>query len=80
MPGHTPLHPPSGWTTERISKLIELHNQGLTASQVGKLMGVSRNAVIGKVSRLRHAGVPALKLKPPAAPTVKKKYESFFGW
>lgn len=41
------------WTDERIAKLEELWNEGLTASAIAKELGdVTRNAVIGKVHRL----------------------------
>lgn len=42
------------WTDERIEKLKELDRQGLSASMIAEqLRGVSRNAVIGKLHRLR---------------------------
>ncbi|MGE0845515.1 MAG: GcrA family cell cycle regulator [Flavobacteriaceae bacterium] len=40
------------WTDERVEKLRGLLAEGLTASQIGARLGVTRNAVIGKVSRL----------------------------
>jgi GcrA cell cycle regulator len=43
----------SSWTDERIEKLKNLWSEGLSASQIaGRLGGVTRNAVIGKVHRL----------------------------
>ena len=46
------------WTDERVDTLKKLWAEGLSASQIaGKLgMGVTRNAVIGKVHRLNLAG------------------------
>jgi GcrA cell cycle regulator len=46
------------WTEERVETLKRLWAEGLSASQIaGKLgMGVTRNAVIGKVHRLNLAG------------------------
>lgn len=42
------------WTDERVDLLKKLWSEGLTASQIAsKLGGVSRNAVIGKVHRLK---------------------------
>ncbi|MGH6779910.1 MAG: GcrA family cell cycle regulator [Bradyrhizobium sp.] len=44
---------PPTWTTERI-ELLKLHfAAGLTCRQIANEIGVSRNAVIGKVSRLK---------------------------
>ena len=41
------------WTDERVEKLKELWAEGMSASQIAKVMGgVTRNAVIGKVHRL----------------------------
>lgn len=58
------------WTDDRISKLIELFAEGLSASQIAfKLGGATRNSVIGKVSRLglSRTNVPK-KPKEPRAP------------
>ena len=46
------------WTDERVELLKKLWSEGLSASQIaGRLgMGVTRNAVIGKVHRLGLAG------------------------
>ncbi|MEN3794509.1 GcrA family cell cycle regulator [Fulvimarina sp. MAC3] len=42
------------WTDERVSTLKQLWTEGLSASQIAdKLGGVTRNAVIGKVHRLK---------------------------
>ena len=46
-----------GWTEERVELLKKLWNEGLSASQIaGRLGGVTRNAVIGKVHRLGLSG------------------------
>ncbi|MBN9270850.1 MAG: GcrA cell cycle regulator, partial [Mesorhizobium sp.] len=45
------------WTDERVELLRKLWSEGLSASQVAaQLGGVSRNAVIGKVHRLKLSG------------------------
>lgn len=40
------------WTAERTEKLKVLHSEGLSCSQIGDAIGVTRNAVIGKIHRL----------------------------
>ncbi len=45
------------WTDERVDILKKLWSEGLSASQIaGRLGGVTRNAVIGKVHRLGLSG------------------------
>ena len=45
------------WTDERVEQLKKLWTEGLSASQIAaQLGGVSRNAVIGKVHRLKLSG------------------------
>lgn len=45
---------PSNWTPERVAKLLEIWPLGTSASEAAALIGgVSRNAVIGKVHRLK---------------------------
>jgi GcrA cell cycle regulator len=46
-----------GWNDERVDLLKKLWSDGLSASQIaGRLGGVTRNAVIGKVHRLGLSG------------------------
>jgi GcrA cell cycle regulator len=54
----------SPWTPERIAQLKSCFAAGMTCSEIGAAIGVSRNAVIGKIHRLglsgeRPAGVRA---------------------
>jgi GcrA cell cycle regulator len=59
------------WTEERVEALKKLWLGGFSASQIaGELGGVSRNAVIGKVHRLKLAG--RAKSPTPAAPKPRK--------
>ena len=45
------------WTDERVEQLKNLWTEGLSASQIARVLGgVTRNAVIGKVHRLGLAG------------------------
>lgn len=58
----------STWTDDRIKKLKELWEKGLTASQISQeLGGITRNAVIGKAHRLGLSGRPS-----PVKTTAKK--------
>lgn len=73
--GETLTQSPSGekmpWTEERVAILSKLWADGLSASQIaGKLgMGVTRNAVIGKVHRLNLSGrVTQARSTEPRAP------------
>lgn len=40
------------WTQEATDKLSELWGAGYTSTEIGKRMGVSRQAVMGKVTRM----------------------------
>src|SRR3982751_1872685 len=54
-----------GWTEERVELLKKLWLEGLSASQIAGVLGegVTRNAVIGKVHRLKLSG----RAKPASA-------------
>lgn len=67
----------AGWTDERTEKLKVLHGQGLSASQIAKILGgVTRNAVIGRAHRIglgpigggRASAPPRHKTYAPAQP------------
>jgi len=47
------------WTTERIDELTRLWAQGHSASAIGKQLGVSKNAVVGKAHRLKLTARPS---------------------
>src|ERR1700742_3485651 len=58
------------WTDERFELLRKLWSEGLSASQIAaQLGGVSRNAVIGKVHRLKLSS----RGRAAAAPVRQKK-------
>ena len=69
------------WTDERVELLKKLWAEGLSASQIAtQLGGVSRNAVIGKVHRLKlsargrtSSAQPRAKKAPAASPTTAQK-------
>ena len=56
------------WTEGRIAKLTELWGSGSSASQIATALncGFTRNAVIGKVTRLKLTRDPNAKPKPRA--------------
>lgn len=48
-------------------KLVEMWNSGLTATEIGKELGVTKNAIIGRVNRLREKGVGLRTRSEPEA-------------
>ena len=40
------------WTPERIEQLTTLWEEGITTAEIGRRIGVTKNAVIGKVHRI----------------------------
>ena len=44
------------WTPERVSELQRLWGTGASAAQIGRALGVTKNAVVGKVHRI---GLPS---------------------
>ena len=56
------------WTEDHIKTLIALWEEGLTTSQIGERIGITKNAVVGKVHRL---GLP--KRGSPIKPKPEKK-------
>lgn len=77
------------WTVEKIDEMKKLAHEGHSASQIGAVLGCSRNAVIGKMHRLkfqfftRPKVAPRLKPAPTLAgdtggyrmPKVRLKYK-----
>ena len=60
------------WTPERVEQLRTCVVNGLTCSQIAAEIGVTRNAIIGKIHRLglkplRSPGTPARACPPRAA-------------
>ena len=54
----------NSWTEERLEKLKELWDKGLSISSIGEELGVTRNAIAGKAHRLG--------LKKRQSPIAKK--------
>ena len=61
------------WTDERLEELKKLWAQGLSISQIGEALGVSRNAIAGKAHRMGLPKRPSPISKPKAE---KPKVES----
>lgn len=47
------------WTDERVAELSKLWETGYSASAIGKMLGVSKNAVVGKAHRMRLEARPS---------------------
>ena len=41
------------WTPERVDTVTRLWNEGLTTAEIGRAVGMSKNAVVGKAHRLQ---------------------------
>lgn len=58
------------WTPERTAALIALWNDEIPASEIGRRLGITKNAVIGKAFRLelakRRPSVPSSGAPAPA--------------
>lgn len=56
------------WTKERVEMLTKLDSEGLSMAQIAERLGdVSRNAVIGKLTRLRKRKARAMGTLPKVA-------------
>ena len=64
------------WTDERLEELKKLWAQGLSISQIGEALGVSRNAIAGKAHRMGLPKRPSPISKPKAE---KPKVEPVVG-
>jgi hypothetical protein len=63
VPKQSPPDPNVVWTEERVRVLLDCWFRGISAMQCADVLGppITKNAVIGKINRLRGAGL----LKPP---------------
>ena len=67
------------WTEERVAELIRLWQAGHSASAIGKMLGVSKNAVVGKAHRMQLPSRPSpikqgtipRRISKPAQPATK---------
>ena len=58
------------WTDERVEELKQLWESGKSASEIGKILGVSKNSVVGKAHRLKLQSRPS-PIRRGSAPKVK---------
>ena len=65
------------WTDEKVSKLKSLWSEGLTTGEIGKRLGVSKNAVVGKAHRLSLNGRPSPIKRQQKAAVPKKETRVF---
>ncbi len=72
--------PESGgmWNDEKIQRLKKLWSEGLTTGEIGKRLGVSKNAVVGKAHRLGLKGRPSPIKRQPNKPVEVKKETRIF--
>jgi GcrA cell cycle regulator len=61
MPANAPT-----WTTERLERLKSCFEAGLSCREIAVDIGVSRNAIIGKLSRLNLTREKSGDARPPA--------------
>jgi GcrA cell cycle regulator len=55
------------WTPQRVAQLGDLWSLGLSTAEIGRRLGLTKNAVVGKAHRLALAPRPSpLKIKPAA--------------
>ncbi len=64
-----------GWDNTTLKKLKSLMGKGLSTSEIGKRLGMSKNAVVGKLNRLgwnlKAGGAPVATDEAKAAPAKK---------
>ena len=60
------------WTPERVAELERLWATGATTAEIGRMLNVSKNAVVGKTHRLGLPGRPSpikrVAVKAPSPP------------
>src|SRR3546814_9036583 len=59
------------WTNDRVAELMRLWEAGRSASEIGRLLGVSKNSVVGKAHRMKLRARPS-PIKRGSAPQVRR--------
>ena len=60
------------WNDENVSRLRDLWDQGLPTAQIGKLIGFTKNAVVGKAHRIGLERRPSPIRRTAVKPDRKK--------
>ena len=63
------------WNEESVKLITELWQQGISASKIGAQLGITKNAVIGKVHRLGLVNRPSPIAKKKKKPQISSVYE-----
>ena len=65
----------SVWTQEKVQQLSALWQEGLSTAEIGRRLGITKNAVVGKAHRLFLEPRPSpLKVKPePKQPVTETR-------
>lgn len=61
------------WTTDKIKQLKKLWSKGKSTLEIGRELGISKNAVVGKVHRLELNNRPAAVKKAPVKKVKQPK-------
>ena len=61
------------WTEERVAQLGKLWAEGLSTAEIGRRLGITKNAVVGKAHRLNLQGRPS-PLRVVTQPRVVVEY------
>lgn len=60
------------WPEDRVIQLRALWDEGHSASEIGRRMGLSKNQIVGKSHRLDLNGRPSPIIRTGAAPSISK--------
>ena len=76
------MPPNHEWTSERVEELTKLWATGLSASEIGRRLGITKNAVVGKVRRLNLAmrRAPVLPKRRPNVVTLDRLKSNQCSW
>lgn len=66
------------WTDEKVKLLVQLWESGQSITQIGKALGMTRNAVVGKAHRIGLAkrASPIMRSEKPAQPRPAPSHQA----